>query len=78
MFDLKTYAVLGKIAAMPDADGAIYDAATHSVLVTAGDSESLLTLRADVDVKAGKIDAPILLGGKPGVSGASTARGWRM
>jgi DNA-binding beta-propeller fold protein YncE len=65
VFDLTTYAVLGKIAAMPDADGAIYDEATHSVLVSAGDSEALLTLRADVDVKAGKIDAPILLGGKP-------------
>src|ERR1019366_10817384 len=32
VFDLKTYAVLGKLAAMPDADGIIYDAKSDKVL----------------------------------------------
>src|ERR1700752_1607607 len=37
VFDLKTYAVLGKLAAMPDADGIIYDAGTDMVLAVSGD-----------------------------------------
>jgi hypothetical protein len=65
VFDLKTYAVLGTIAAQPDADGIIYDPGTDRILVSAGDSNSLITLKADVDPKAGKIEAPISLGGAP-------------
>ena len=37
VFDLKTYATLGKLAAMPDADGIIYDKAQNLVLAVSGD-----------------------------------------
>jgi hypothetical protein len=53
------------MAAMPDADGIIYDAATDEVLAVSGDGGALMTFRADIDLKVGKIDAPIELGGKP-------------
>jgi hypothetical protein len=65
IFDLKTDAVLGVIAAVPDADGIIYDPGSDLILVGAGDSNSLITLKADVDPKSGKIDPPIQLGGGP-------------
>ena len=65
VFDLKTYKTLGRIAAMPDADGIIYDPGTDLVLVSAGDSNALLTLKPDADPTSGKIDAPIQLGGSP-------------
>ena len=65
IFDLKTNAVLGTIAAQPDADGIIYDSASGLVLVVSGDGGVLMTLKPDVDPKTGKIDAPIDLGGKP-------------
>lgn len=65
IFDLKTNAVLGTIAAQPDADGIIYDNASHLVLVVSGDNGVLMTLKPDVDAKTGTIDAPIDLGGRP-------------
>lgn len=65
IFDLKTYAVLGKIAAQPDADGIIYDPASKLVLVVSGDGGVLMTLKPDIDPVHGKIDAAIDLGGKP-------------
>src|ERR1017187_7134763 len=65
IFDLKTNAVLGTIAAQPDADGIIYDKASGLVLVVSGDNGVLMTLKPDVDPKTGSIDAPIDLGGKP-------------
>jgi hypothetical protein len=65
IFDLKTNAVLGTLAARPDADGIIYDKATGLVLVSCGDEGVLLTIKPDVDPKTGSIDAPIDLGGKP-------------
>jgi len=65
IFDLKTNAVLGTIAAKPDADGIIYDKGTGLVLVSCGDEGVLLTLNPDVDPKSGSIDPPIELGGKP-------------
>jgi DNA-binding beta-propeller fold protein YncE len=65
VFDLKTYAVLGTIPAMPDADGIIYDARQKKVLVSAGDSNALLTLSPGIDPANGKLDPPIALGGKP-------------
>jgi DNA-binding beta-propeller fold protein YncE len=76
VFDLKTNAVLGSIAAQPDADGIIFDKSTGLVLVVSGDGGTLMTLKPDVDPKAGKIDAPIDLGGKPeflAVDGAGKA-----
>lgn len=65
IFDLKTNAVLGTIAAQPDADGIIYDSASRLVLVVSGDNGVLMTLKPDVDPKTGTIDPPIELGGKP-------------
>ena len=65
IFDLKTNAVLGTVAAQPDADGIIFDKASGLVLVVSGDDGVLMTLRPDVDPKSGSIDAPIDLGGKP-------------
>jgi len=65
IFDLKTYAVLGKLAAVPDADGIIYDAALDRILFVSGDEGVLMSFKPDIDPKSGKIDPPIKLGGKP-------------
>src|SRR5882757_2163758 len=65
IFDLKTNAVLGTIAAQPDADGIIFDPASGRVLVVSGDKGLLMTLKPDLDPKTGKLDPPIELGGKP-------------
>ena len=65
IFDLKTNAVLGTVAAQPDADGIVFDKASGLVLVVSGDNGVLMTLKPDVDPKTGSIDAPIDLGGKP-------------
>src|SRR5207244_7247026 len=65
IFDLKTNASLGTIAALPDADGIIFDPASGLVLVVSGDKGVLMTLKPDVDPKSGKIDDPIELGGAP-------------
>jgi DNA-binding beta-propeller fold protein YncE len=65
VFDLKTYSVLGKLAAVPDTDGIIYDAGSNLILASAGDSSALLAFRPDIDPEKGMIGAPIDLGGKP-------------
>src|SRR5882757_999026 len=65
IFDLKTYAVLGRLATMPDSDGIIYDAAMDRVLAVSGDGGALITFRPDIDPHDGKIEAPIMLGGAP-------------
>jgi len=65
IFDLKTKAVLGTLAARQDADGIIFDKASGLVLAVSGDDGVLMTLRPDVDPKNGAIDPPIELGGKP-------------
>lgn len=65
IFDLKSYKVLGKIAAMPDADGIIYDEGQNRILVSAGDSNALITFKPDIDPQSGKVEAPIMLGGAP-------------
>ena len=65
IFDLKTNAVLGTIAAQPDADGIIFDTSSGLVLVVSGDNGVLMSLKPDVDPKTGTIDPPIDLGGKP-------------
>jgi len=65
VFDLKTNAVLGTVAAKDDADGIVYDKSTGLVLVACGDAGVLITLKADADPKTAVIDAPIELGGKP-------------
>ncbi|MGH9530058.1 MAG: YncE family protein [Terriglobales bacterium] len=65
IFDLKTNAVLGTIAAEPDADGIIFDKASGLVLVVSGDGGVLMSLKPDLDPKTGSMDPPIELGGKP-------------
>ncbi|MFI5357343.1 MAG: YncE family protein [Opitutales bacterium] len=65
VFDLKTYAVRGKIKAAPDADGTIYDSASNRVLVVAGDAGTLVAIAPGVDLKTGHADAAVELGGKP-------------
>ena len=65
VFDLKTYAVLGTLAAMPDADGIIYDKAQNLILAVSGDGNALMTFKPDIDPVNGKIDPPIALGGAP-------------
>jgi DNA-binding beta-propeller fold protein YncE len=65
VFDLTTYAVLGKIVAQPDADGIIFEPASGLVLVVSGDKGVLMSFKPGIDPKSGKIDAPIDLGGAP-------------
>lgn len=65
VFDLKTYAVLGRIPAVPDADGIIYDAKINRVLAVSGDGGVLMTFAPNIDPKNGKLDPPIELGGSP-------------
>ena len=65
VFDLKTYAVLGTLAAMPDADGIIYDGPMNLILAVSGDGNALMTFKPDIDPVNGKIDAPIALDGAP-------------
>jgi DNA-binding beta-propeller fold protein YncE len=65
VFDLTTYAVLGKVIAQPDADGIIFDRGSGLVLVVSGDKGVLMSFKPDIDLKSGKIDAPIDLGGAP-------------
>jgi DNA-binding beta-propeller fold protein YncE len=65
VFDLKTYAVLGKLATLPDSDGIIYDRTQDLVLAVSGDEGKLMTFKPDIDPVNGKIDPPIDLGGKP-------------
>lgn len=65
IFDLKTFAVLGKLATMPDSDGIIYDEPMNLVLAVSGDGNKLMTFKPDIDAANGKIDPPIELGGAP-------------
>jgi hypothetical protein len=64
VFDLKTYAVLGKVKAAEDADGVIYDPGSGKVLVVCGDAGVLIPVSPDLDVGTGKADAAVELGGK--------------
>jgi DNA-binding beta-propeller fold protein YncE len=65
VFDLKTYAVLGKLPTMPDSDGIVYDSAMDLMLAVSGDKGMLMTFKPGIDPVSGKIDAPIELGGAP-------------
>ncbi len=64
VFDLKTYAVLGRIPTMPDSDGIIYDPGTDLVLAVSGDGNSLMTFHPNIDPKTGQVTT-IPLGGAP-------------
>ncbi|MEP6915357.1 MAG: hypothetical protein ABJC89_06910, partial [Acidobacteriota bacterium] len=65
IFDLKSHAVLGSIAARPDADGIIFDPTTGLVLVVSGRGKVLMSFRPDIDPLTGRLDPPIELGGEP-------------
>ncbi len=65
VFDLKTYAILGTLGAMPDADGIIYDKTQNLILAVSGDGGALMTFKPDIDPVNGKIDPPIALDGAP-------------
>lgn len=64
VFDLKDYKVLGKVPAMPDADGIIYDRGTNQVLAVSGDEGKLMMFKPDIDLNTGQVNS-IELGGKP-------------
>jgi DNA-binding beta-propeller fold protein YncE len=61
MFDLKTFAVLGRIPAAEDADAILYDGASNRVFTLNGDAHSSTV----IDPAAGKGITNIPLGGKP-------------
>lgn len=63
VFDLNSYAILGKIPAVPKIDGVIYDEKLNRVLASSGDSNELVTFSPDIDPTNGKLDPPIVLGG---------------
>ena len=65
IFDLKTHATLGKVAAADDADGIIYDLASNRVLVMCGDAHQLVAIAPDVNPAGGKPAAMVDLGGSP-------------
>src|SRR5215831_12257121 len=65
IFDLKTYAVLGSLATIPDTDGIIYDSFSEHVLVVSGRGKALMSFKPDIDPKSGTIEAPIPLRGEP-------------
>jgi hypothetical protein len=65
VFDLKTYAVLGKVKTADDSDGVIYDSASDKVLVVCGDAGVMIPISPDLDLATGKADAFVQLGGKP-------------
>jgi DNA-binding beta-propeller fold protein YncE len=73
IFDLKTDAVLGSLAAMPDADGIIFDPVSGHVLVVSGRGKALMSFKPDIDPKNGKIGEPIALRGEPEFLAADAA-----
>jgi hypothetical protein len=73
IFDLTTHAVLGSLAAMPDADGIIFDSFSGNVLVVSGRGKALMSFKPDIDPKNGKIQEPIPLRGEPEFLAADAA-----
>ncbi len=65
VFDLKTYAVLGKIKVEPDADGIIFDRSSNKVLLVCGDAGVMIPFSPDMDLATGHADPAVDLGGKP-------------
>ena len=65
VIDLRTFKTLGKISIGPDADGIHYDAVSKKVWVVSGDGNYITPIAADIDLKTGKAEAPVALGGKP-------------
>ena len=65
VFDLKTYAVLGKVKTADDSDGVIYDSASGKVLVVCGDAGVMIPISPQLELPPGTADAAVALGGKP-------------
>ncbi len=65
VFDLKTHAVLGTLAALPDVDGIIFDPHSGNVLAVSGHGKAFMQFKPDIDPKRGKIGTPIPLHGEP-------------
>ncbi len=65
VFDLKTNEVLGRLAAIEDSDGIVYDPGTDQVLCVSGRGKALMVFKPDIDPKTGKIGDPIALRGEP-------------
>jgi len=61
MFDLKTFAALGRIPAAEDADAIVYDEPSNRVFTLNGDAHSSTV----IDPRAGALVTNIPLGGKP-------------
>ncbi|MBS0364338.1 MAG: YncE family protein [Proteobacteria bacterium] len=72
VFDLATYAVLGRLPAMPDVDGIIYDSTDNLVLAVSGRGKTLLSFRPDIDPHKGKPDTVAALHGEPEFLAADT------
>jgi hypothetical protein len=64
VFDLNSYATLGRIPAVPDSDGIIFDPKLDRVLAVSGDGGVLMVFKPDIDPLSGKIDQ-IKLDGAP-------------
>jgi DNA-binding beta-propeller fold protein YncE len=73
IFDLKTNTVLGSLAAMPDADGIIFDSTSGHVLVVSGRGKALMSFKPEIDPRNGKLDEPIALRGEPEFLAADAA-----
>src|SRR5208282_5365128 len=65
IFDLKTFATIGKVAAADDADSIIYDPASDRVLVFCGGAHQMVAIAPDVNPAGGKAAATVDLGGSP-------------
>jgi DNA-binding beta-propeller fold protein YncE len=65
IFDLATYAILGRLPAQPDTDGIIYDSTDNLVLTVSGRGKALMAFRPDIDPHNGKIDTVVVLHGEP-------------
>jgi hypothetical protein len=64
VFDMKTYAVLGRIPTVPDSDGIIYDEGMNRVIAASGDGNSVMIFNPGIDPKTGHIEQ-LVLGGAP-------------
>lgn len=65
IFDLKTNAVLGSLAAVSDVDGIIFDPTSGNVLVVSGRGKALMSFKPDIDPRNGKLGDAIALRGEP-------------
>jgi DNA-binding beta-propeller fold protein YncE len=65
IFDLKSNQVLGKLKAVLDSDGIIYDPASKKIIFVSGDEGVAIPIAPDVDPKTGSVGPSIALGGKP-------------